>query len=123
MENKGNGNLKWILSSFAPPYAKVSECLHWEFHANPWVLTFLFLLCSLSLLSLKKKYIREHDLSYKGFFFPSVHIREMFCSFFSFLMCFLTVNHSVLCGTVSASHTALQSLLVVIQYHHPNCIK
>lgn len=61
MENKGDENVKWHLSSFAPPYVKVSECCSAGFTQISWDFSFslpaaLFLPPS----SQDSKYIRAH---------------------------------------------------------------
>lgn len=97
MENKGDENVKWHLSSFAPPYVKVSECFALVVLCKfLWFFSFS-LLPALFPSSLSRKNIYLSMDSVTKFLFASVHVRELFSS----LMCSLTVNQSVLYGTIS----------------------
>uniref|UniRef100_A0A8C3KTW0 Centrosomal protein 192 n=1 Tax=Chrysolophus pictus TaxID=9089 RepID=A0A8C3KTW0_CHRPC len=58
MENKGDESVRWNLSSFTPPYVKVSECLHYECFMQ---IPFFFFLLILS-FSLYGDYSQFWDL-------------------------------------------------------------
>lgn len=130
MENKGDENVRWNLSSFTPPYVKVSECLHWEcFMQIPCC---VFFACSLflplaswesmpfwawtQLVSLPSRWLCPYKGKLSLFFSSSIPLAGNQCSVSLFLV------HLVAYGACFCSFSVVFWIALVVKHTWKMCL-